>query len=207
MALPRDLAQARTLRLEAATEELLTPPAVATLLGVSPPTVYSALRRRRSALEHLRTPGGQVRIRPRAVLAYCHRAGVPVPSGLLRSPAALLVHPDRRTAARLARLLAPVAATGLETDLVDALVRIGADRPAAVLVSARFGDDLVERLPAAIEGADGLGYAVVVRLVPGREIGWSGGPVPSPVDAGESSGRGLTSLLGALLGTGPGAAS
>ena len=175
---------------------------MATLLSVSPPTVYAALRRSEVGLDHLRTPGGQIRVRRHDVLAYCHRAGIEVPRGLITDATVVVVHPDRRASARLGRTLEGVARTTRFVDPVDALVHVGAAGPAMLLLSHRLGDDLTARAASALEDATWLGYTCVLRLVPGREVPWSGGPVPQPLDVGESSGRALATLVGSLLGTG-----
>ena len=181
-------------------DELLTPPAVAHLLGVSPPTVYAALRRTNKGLSHLRTPGGQIRVRRREVLAYCHGNGIAVPEDLLAAPVVHVLHPDRRAGGRLCRLLDGVAEARQFSDPVDALVHLGAERPAMLLVSDRVGDDLVERICTALTRSDWLGYTTVIRLVPGKTIPWEGGALPVPLDVGESSGRSLAGLVAALLG-------
>lgn len=183
-------------------DELMTPPVVASLLGVSPPTVYAALRRDGDGLEHLRTPGGQIRIRRRDVLAYCHRTGAPVPAGLLRSPAAFVVHPDRRAGGRLVRLLEGVSRSVLYSEPVDALVHVGRERPAMVLLSHQLDRGLRQRVRSALlEGLE-PGYTCVLDLVPGKAIPWSRGPLPRPFEVGESAGRSLSLLVAALLGTG-----
>ena len=108
---------------------------------------------------------------------------------------------EGRAGARLVRLLESVAEPRHFIDPVDALVAIGAERPALVMLSHRIGSELVGRLGDAIESTPWLGYVCVVQLVAGKDVPWQDGPLPQPLVAGESAGRGLSTLVGSLLGT------
>jgi hypothetical protein len=70
-----------------------------------------------------------------------------------------------------------------------------------VIFSDRIGEGLLERACAVLQGAEWLGYTCTVRLVPGKQVSWQGGRVPQPLEAGESAGRSLATLVGTLLGT------
>jgi excisionase family DNA binding protein len=162
--------------------ELLTPPAVASLLGVSPPTVYAAIQRDGQSLGHIRTPGNQIRVRRREVLAYCHRMGFEVPSGLVpRRSSVVVLHPDRAVGLRVSDLLEPDCQVEVFTDDIEGLIAIGSLMPPQILISERFGRVLVKRLCMAIRDMSELGYMSVILLIRRDEPKWSGGVVPLPL--------------------------
>jgi excisionase family DNA binding protein len=187
-------------------DELCTPPAVATLLGVSPPTVYSAIRRAAGGLTHLRTPGGQIRVRRRDVLAYCHRSGLPVPGSLLPPrPELVIIHPDPLQGQRLKVALEPRYAVQLHRDAVGGLLAIGRSHPPLVLVSRSVGEGTIDRLVEAVEEGSSVGYVAIVVLEPkASRAAWDGSAFTSSLSLPEQGGRAgvdLSAAVDKLLGT------
>ncbi len=185
-------------------DELLTPPTVASMLGVSAPTIYAALQRRNRRFEHIRTPGNQIRIRRRDVLAYCHREGIEVPMGLIpsRSPVVVL-HPDSVMTSRIRSMLEPAFRVYTFVNDVEALVAVGSLRPPLALVSERYGKLLLRRLCTAIRDMSEIGYVTILQLTARPVEIWSGGPVPSPLlqsEPRDNRHRDLTMLIERLLG-------
>lgn len=169
-------------------DELLTPPTVAALLHVSAPTVYAATQKTSQPLGHLRTPGGQIRIRRRDLLAYCHRAGIPVPSGLIKpDPSVVLLHSAKAVCSRVRRILKPICRVEVFSDDIEGLISIGALSPPLIIVSESYGARLLERLCTAINEVQEIGYmAVIVMGERGRNM-WDTGPVPLPLALPEPS--------------------
>jgi len=181
-------------------DELCSPPTIAALLGVSPPTVYTAIRRsREDGLCHLRTPGNQIKVRRRDVLAYCHRRGLRVPKGLVPPrPRVVVLHPDHSPSELVRMVLEPRCDVDVYNDPIDGLIALGGLRPPLVVVSSRCGRRFIERLCGAVDGVAGVGYMAVVLLVQEIPPSWERGPVPFPVNHPEP--RDVTSsTLGQLV--------
>ena len=187
-----------------ALDDLCTPPTVAALLRVSRPTIYAALRRREKALVHLRTPGGQIRIRRRDVLAYCHRVGLPVPTGLVpRPPDVMVVHPDADIRCRLVQELQPTFQVRTHHDIVDGLIDLGNLRPPLAMVSSRYGWELIDRLSRALQDTPRTDYICLVVLEREGRGYWTGGPVPCPLsmpEAPSAQGPSRREIIEKLLG-------
>jgi excisionase family DNA binding protein len=185
-------------------DELLTPPVVAALLHVSAPTVYAAIQKPGVSLGHIRTPGGQIRIRRRDLLAYCHRAGVPVPAGLVKpDPAVVLLHSVKAVGNRVCRILEPICRVEVFSDDIEGLINIGALSPPLVIVGESYGERLLGRLCSAIEEVPEVGYTTVIVLGAHDRGGWDGGPVPLPLPWREPASlddAGLRHVVSKLLG-------
>ena len=117
-----------------------------------------------------------------------------------KAAAEMAVAFEERAGARIARLLEPTCRVLRAGDLVDGLVLVGKDRPPLVLLSSRLGDEPVRRTCAALGEQCWVGYTCVLVLVPGKEVRWGGGPVPLPLEVGESGGRRVAELVASLVG-------
>lgn len=180
-------------------DELCTPPMVATILGVSTPTVYAAIRRDDQGLAHLRTPGGQIRVRRRDVLAYCHQTGMVVPAGLLPvRPKVVVIHPVQRRVKRLQSQLGSRYKLHLFRDPLEGLSRIGALKPPLVLISQRVGAELINRLEDAIREDPAVGYITVVTMAPNAKNLPTEGSLPDPLVIPEPTGDGYCQVVPAV---------
>jgi len=184
-------------------DDLCTPPSVAELLHVSRPTIYAALRRQRG-LEHLRTPGGQIRIRRRDVLAYCHGAGLPVPAGLVpRPPDVVVVHPDGARRDRITQALEPTCRVHGHEDAVDGLIALGRIRPPLAIISQQLGQDMVKRIGRGLHESPQQEYVALLVLTPKGPLQWTEACVPKPLCLAEPNAegaQGLAEIVEKLLG-------
>ncbi len=187
-------------------DELCTPPAVATLLGVSSPTVYSAIRREIGGLSHIRTPGGQIRVRRRDVLAYCHRVGIEVPYALFPpQPEVVVIHPDPLRGNRLRAALKGKYSVQLHRDTITGLMAVGRAHPPVVVVSRAIGDEAISRLVSATGEESTFGYVTLIVLETTTPTPrWTGGSFELPLSLSEQGSRApaeISRVVERLLGT------
>lgn len=187
-------------------DALCTPPAVAAMLGLTPPVIYGAIRRGGEGLTCIRTPGGQIRVRRRDVLAYCHRAGHPVPYELLPPGLEIvLIHPDALFGRRAKTVLEGRYRVEWHRDVVDGLLAVSALDPPLVVVSCEVGDEVLRRLGAAVAEGTKRGYAALVVLDRTPRIPpWRGESFASHLSLDEDGNRALARLAicaNLLLGT------
>jgi len=189
-----------------ALDDQLSPPAVATLLGLAAPAVYAALRGGdRAPLVHHRTPGGQIRIRRREALRFCLRRGIAVTAALVPEPeAVLLLSVDSQNRARLARKLKPRARVLEHESLASALLAIGHFCPVLVLVDepgfkAETLAALTELLAKSREHGC-VGLLPVGCADDGLELTDIEGPLPFELRLGDMGATALGRLVGRLLG-------
>jgi excisionase family DNA binding protein len=118
-------------------ERLYTSSEVGALLQVDPSSVKKWVDT--GHLSAFRTPGGHRRIRAQDLLAFLDRHGMPVPRALRDAARRTVVVVDDdlvqlRALARRLRRAAPAVQVDAIADPLDALVRIGAMQPHAVVV-------------------------------------------------------------------------
>jgi excisionase family DNA binding protein len=128
-------------------EKLYTTNQLARLFGVVPTTVIDWVER--GKLEAFKTLGGHRRITHSAVLAFLKQNELPLPPAFVRRNAAIVVlDADPESLRMLGDVLTrglPDATLFLEAHPVDALLRIGTDRPQlAILDVVMPGMDGVE---------------------------------------------------------------
>jgi excisionase family DNA binding protein len=181
-------------------DELCTPPTIARLLGVSPPTVYARLHQKLNGIPHIKTPGGQLRVRRRDVLAYCHQQGLKVPAGLLPlRPEVFVFHPDLDKANHIKALLAPRCRVRVFTDPIDGLLALGELRPPLVVISKHAGFGIIQRLCDAIRNSPEVGYSAVILLNSASVRTWRGGSVPLPLSIVEPDDIRHSAELGGIV--------
>lgn len=134
-------------RVIAMTIAFLTSHAVAELIGVSPSTVLSWIDK--GLLPAFRTPGGHRRVEPSALVEFLRAHQMPVPRTLLPQAKRLLLIDDDAMFLRSTRRLLKQQFNELEIETaegaVEGLLRIGTDKPDAVLLDAMMpGMDGVE---------------------------------------------------------------
>ncbi len=129
------------------TNAFLTSHAVAELIGVSPSTVLSWIDK--GLLPAFRTPGGHRRVEPSALVEFLRAHQMPVPRTLLPQAKRLLLIDDDpaflRTTRRALKQSFPEVEAEIAEGAVEGLLRIGTDKPDAVLIDAMMpGMDGVE---------------------------------------------------------------
>lgn len=131
----------------AMTNAFLTSHAVAELIGVSPSTVLSWIDK--GLLPAFRTPGGHRRVEPSALVEFLRTHQMPVPRTLLPQAKRLLLIDDDAAFLRTTRRALKQSFPDLEIEIaegaVEGLLKIGTDKPDAVLLDAMMpGMDGVE---------------------------------------------------------------
>lgn len=129
------------------TNAFLTSHAVAELIGVSPSTVLSWIDK--GLLSAFRTPGGHRRVEPSALIEFLRAHQMPVPKSLLPQAKRLLLIDDDdlflRSTKRSLLQQFPTVEVDLASSAVEGLLKIGTDKPDAVLLDAMMpGMDGVE---------------------------------------------------------------
>jgi excisionase family DNA binding protein len=122
----------------AVSHAFLTSHAVAELVGVSPSTVLSWIDK--GLLPAFRTPGGHRRVEPAVLLEFLRSHHMPVPKSLLpQTKRMLLVDDDAmflRSTRRLLKQHFPELQVELAESPIEGLLKIGTERPDAVLLDA-----------------------------------------------------------------------
>jgi excisionase family DNA binding protein len=154
-------------------DRLFTSTEVGDLLQVNPSSVKKWVNA--GFLSAFRTPGGHRRIRAADLLAFLDRHRIPVPTALRGATRRrlVIVDDDRTQLRALGRRLRRVA-DRLEVlvvdDALDALVRIGAHRPHAVLLDVYLpgldGLELCRRLKKSPETASATVIAISGAMTP-----------------------------------------
>lgn len=129
------------------TNAFLTSHAVAELIGVSPSTVLSWIDK--GLLPAFRTPGGHRRVEPLALVEFLRTHNMPVPRTLLpQARRVLLIDDDEvflRTTKRALKQEYPDLTVDTAEGPVEGLLKIGTDKPDAILLDAMMpGMDGVE---------------------------------------------------------------
>ncbi len=131
----------------AVSNAFLTSHAVADLIGVSPSTVLSWIDK--GLLPAFRTPGGHRRVEPMVLVEFLRNHQMPVPRTLLPQAKRMLLIDDDATFLRSTKRQLKQNFPELDVEMaegpVEGLLRIGTDRPDAVLLDAMMpGMDGVE---------------------------------------------------------------
>ena len=120
------------------TNAFLTSHAVADLIGVSPSTVLSWIDK--GMLPAFRTPGGHRRVEPAALVEFLRSHQMPVPRSLLPQAKRMLLIDDDLMFLRSTKRELKQQFSELEVDIaegpVEGLLKIGTDKPDAVLLDA-----------------------------------------------------------------------
>jgi excisionase family DNA binding protein len=129
------------------TNAFLTSHAVAELIGVSPSTVLSWIDK--GLLPAFRTPGGHRRVEPNALLEFLRAHQMPVPRTLLPQAKRMLLIDDDvvflRSTKRALKQQFPDLEVEMAESPVEGLLKVGTDKPDAVLLDATMpGMDGVE---------------------------------------------------------------
>ena len=145
-------------------ERLYTTNQLAKLFGVVPTTVIDWIER--GKLEAFKTLGGHRRITHQAVLDFLHRHRLPYPPAFAESaPKIVVLDPDAGTLAEHGAALRagfPHAQVYLESHPVDALLRIGREHPAILILDV--GGSLPYESAAGLGGGAPDGYELCRRL-------------------------------------------
>lgn len=129
------------------TNAFLTSHAVAELIGVSPSTVLSWIDK--GLLPAFRTPGGHRRVEPSALVQFLRSHEMPVPKSLLPQAKRILLIDDDAAFLRSTRRTLVQQFPDLSVEMaegpVEGLIKIGTEKPDAVLLDAMMpGMDGVE---------------------------------------------------------------
>lgn len=120
------------------TSSFLTSHAVAELIGVSPSTVLSWIDK--GLLPAFRTPGGHRRVDPGALVEFLRAHQMPVPHSLLPQARRVLLIDDEvpflRSTKRALKQQFPDLEVEVAEGPVEGLLKIGTDKPDAVVLDA-----------------------------------------------------------------------
>lgn len=119
-------------------KELFTASDVAHFCQVDLKTIHNWAER--GEIRHFRTPGRHLRFTHVDVLDFLRKYGYPIPEELQQGkPKVIVLEDDPEAARNSARALRPAFDVTAHADPVDALIRIGANAPDAVVVDDQVG--------------------------------------------------------------------
>jgi excisionase family DNA binding protein len=163
-------------------DDLFTAPQVAKICSTDLKTIHNWVNR--GEIKFFRTPGRHLRFRRQDVMDFLIKYGYPVPDGFAPSrPRVVIIDSDEGNLRGLKRSLNKDLDVQVFANHLDALLAIGRDRPALVLVNGGNGPEMVhvvERLaahpddtgPVAVYGDGGdtltqrIGAAGEVEIIP-----------------------------------------
>lgn len=163
-------------------DDLFTAPQVAKICSTDLKTIHNWVNR--GEIKFFRTPGRHLRFRRQDVMDFLIRYGYPVPDGFAPArPRVVIIDSDEGNLRGLKRSLSKDLDVQAFEDHLDALLAIGRERPALVLVNGGNGPEMsrvIERLavnanetgPVAIYNAAGdalsrrAGAVDAVEIIP-----------------------------------------
>lgn len=142
-------------------DDLFTAPQVAKICSTDLKTIHNWVNR--GEINYFRTPGRHLRFRRQDILEFLDKFGYPVPDGFAPSrPKVVFIDSIADTASTIERDLSQDVDIVTFPDHFDALLSIGKERPALVLVNGEAGPDMMHvvkristndsQLPVAVFG-------------------------------------------------------
>lgn len=136
-------------------DDLFTAPQVAKICSTDLKTIHNWVNR--GEIKFFRTPGRHLRFRRQDVMDFLIKYGYPVPDGFAPTrPRVVIIDSDESNQRGLKRSLTKDLDVQVFGNHLDALLAIGRDRPALVLVNGGNGPEMaqvVERLAAHPDAA------------------------------------------------------
>jgi excisionase family DNA binding protein len=132
-------------------DDLFTAPQVARICSTDLKTIHNWVNR--SEMKFFRTPGRHLRFRRADVVTFLKKFGYPIPPGFADTrPQVMIIDRDEKSLKGLQRSLAKDLDVSAYVDPLDALLAVGGQRPALILVSGAGGAEawhLAGKLSAA----------------------------------------------------------
>jgi excisionase family DNA binding protein len=158
-------------------DDLFTAPQVAKICSTDLKTIHNWVNR--GEIKYFRTPGRHLRFRREDITEFLARYGYPVPDGFAPTrPRVVIIDGDEAHLRGLKRALKKDVEVEAFADHLDALLAIGRQRPALVLVnggSVAELDHLVARLVANVELSGPIAIYGDGQDAPRKRAGAAGG--------------------------------
>ncbi|MFO8072901.1 MAG: helix-turn-helix domain-containing protein [Polyangia bacterium] len=123
-------------------DDLFTAPQVAKICSTDLKTIHNWVNR--GEIRFFRTPGRHLRFRREDIVDFLQRFGYPVPEGFAPAPAAaVVIDGDDGRRRSLSRSLGKELSVMAFSDYVDALLAIGRERPALVMINGAEGPEVL----------------------------------------------------------------
>ena len=141
-------------------DDLFTAPQVAKICSTDLKTIHNWVNR--GEIKFFRTPGRHLRFRRQDIMDFLIRYGYPVPDGFAPTrPRVVIIDSDTGNLRGLKRSLNKDLDVQAFEDHLDALLAIGRQRPALVLVNGGNGPEMVHVIERLVAHPDEAGPVAV----------------------------------------------
>jgi excisionase family DNA binding protein len=124
-------------------DDLFTAPQVAKICSTDLKTIHNWVNR--GEINYFRTPGRHLRFRRQDILEFLKKFGYPIPDGFAPSkPKVVLIDSNPETSSKIANELSQNLEVIAFKDHMDALLAIGKDKPALILINGSAGPEMLK---------------------------------------------------------------